>query len=72
MFGDFIVAAALKLNQAETMAERVCHERDVSPLVYANLPLKGGPGPACTVNRSGDVFHNKVQMNGRPMPRVFT
>jgi len=25
IFGDFIVAATSKLNQAETMAERICH-----------------------------------------------
>src|SRR5262249_17897770 len=66
-----VVAASRKLNQAESVAERVAHRRDAAPRMGLNLALGDGTGRARLANRTLDFLDSKIEMHGGPVASIL-
>ena len=69
---DLVVAPPEELNQAESMAERISHERELAPFLYRNGILEPRTGRNRFLYGSVDVTHDKIEMNGGPVALVRT
>jgi hypothetical protein len=70
LFRDLVVSVSKKLDKTESVAKRIRHQCQLSPLSGGDGRLEQPPGIQRLLNSRFDIFDDKVKMDRCPMSFV--
>ena len=67
---DLVIAATEELDETETVAEGISHQRELAPLVRSDGLFEPCPSDFSSLHRRFDFINDKIKMDWRPVPLV--